>query len=136
MTKSFDNATYYGAENDECLSCETPEEYLLTLFYDPALADSTEVVAFQRAVVSPSEMLHWADSAAEVVCENFSENYGDPDGDDCYELLPQLTRTFHASIMRVIRDDAVPWNCVEVARREYSAEEIRKLWEDEEANDG
>lgn len=146
MSDLFDNAVYYGAEHDERLHFESPEEYVMDAFdgmvkshspedIEEALSEiEIDVVAYQRVQVPSSQMKMWADSAAEHVAESFSCEYGDPDfgfgaGDD---ILPNLERAFHAATMRVLRDHATVWACKEVARRTYGEDEVRKLWEEEQ----
>lgn len=146
MSDAFDKADFFTTHDPDQLSHSEPgaalEEWV-DRFWEPGvtlpqLIDQhapVEVVAYNAVEITPQNLRAIAIDLRERVYDSLTEEFGDLDGD-----LPGLTaaverdlqQAFEADLVRVLRDHGVrAWRCERVAAREYSAEELRTILDDE-----
>lgn len=136
-TDPFDTATYYTCESPEELEHESADaaiySYVEKCTGGKGVAEwirentPLEVSAYVREEVSDD----WLDATAHGLAKNFSNDYGNEYG--CGDTTPITGAKLDnlASTIREALGEAVvetpPWNCNEVAKRSYSAEQVEKL---------
>lgn len=137
MGDAFDSATYYDCDDSaEKLSHTTPEEAIeeyVNNHWDKSRSDEENfedfepitVHAWQRDLVSASELTQYARWAAEAFCETFNENHGGEDVDGLSDLADEIAAGFAEVVKKLVKPDHV-WQCHLVGSREYSAAEIAK----------
>jgi hypothetical protein len=135
-----EGAIFYDCLASERLTCSSIEEaieiYLETVFeadmgileliqkYSPIL-----VTAHKRMQISENWYQNIGNSALELIAENFSENYGDPDGGydgfDREAFLDSRPLMIEAVKRFVSHGDI--WACVTIGERSFSALEVENL---------
>lgn len=135
----FNGADYYECSVSEHLSHETPEEaleYYVDSWCSPdsdvsavirEIGDIT-VTAYRRLEVTDRERADWAERAIELVCEQWSEEHGTPDGDDgpSAEALTKARPLMLAAVDALLSGLSV-WQCEADATRVYTPEEVERL---------
>lgn len=129
-------AEYWDCNQSERLSYDDPIE-ALEYYVDCYLSADCDVEAeilkmpaptleaYARNVISEEEIRTAAQHAFENVCEGFSEEYGDPDGDadiDWKKHFPAFEAVVKAAYM-----DAKVWRCDSVKTFEISNEDLLGL---------
>jgi len=138
-TDLFDYANFYDIGGHDNLDHETLNECIedhLDVYAEigESLAATIKrvcpitVKAFNRMEVDESWIKRLAGLLTERVAEDFSEDYGGPDGETEFtdaEIARQIER-----LMPWLRETlslATVWACEEVGRRTYSAEEVEAI---------
>jgi len=137
---AFDGADFYDCGDSESLRDESPEEaiekhleYFLTPGCDVAAVirkhSPIKVTAYARCAVDEAWLARRLTSIEDVVAEQFSEDYGDPDGGDdglTPDVFDAARATLRAWLVEVVGKASV-WHCEEVGLREYAADEALAL---------
>lgn len=145
----FDSATYYDARDSEALSHETPEEAIIerldTDALDPRDGRSgarqvvdfgpVEVTAYVRETISDEWVTHLLETLAEVVEENWSEDFGSTEELD--DLPIDAKKAFVGSarpaVLALLSSKPV-FRCRSVGTRTYTPEQTlaiaREEWDD------
>lgn len=138
---TYENATYYDCFDSEDYTHETPDEaieYLLDAEMTPncdaekVIRDqgSIEVKAYNRDKVTPGWIDRLACRLAELAEEEWSDEYGSPDGDGFKEgAIGHLVERFSDTLTEVIPQQQV-WRCSECDSYTYSVEEVLALMRD------
>lgn len=133
MSDAFEDADLYTVhEDDECLRFRDPDEAIVEAVEQGEVTDkeiaagsaTLIVYAFKRMIPNIPRCVSMA---LETADELYDEEYGNP-----YETTGYLS----SEAYKAAREEAgraltkmlklvIPWACEEVARREYSAEQIR-----------
>ena len=138
-TDPFYCATFYDTLDNDTLDHETLSECIedhLDFYAEigESLAATIKrvcpitVKAFNRMEVDEAWITRLAGCLMERVAEDFSEEYGDPNGETKFtdaEIARQIEK-----LMPWLRETlslATVWGCEEVARRIYSAEEVEAI---------
>ena len=135
----YDAADIYGLEDDEELSCGSPEdviaetlEGLAEINCDMAALIARHspitVVAYERDTVPERYAETEALIAVEALVERFDDEYGAPDGGS--DIADDVLRAMQEHVAKAVRlmVDAVPvWNCSKVASRTYGAAEVEQM---------
>ncbi len=138
----FESADYYDTGDPEELDHETVEgalEYWLDGYGGPGsrAADDIRshapvtVVAYRRQQITPLHLHRLADDLAERAREQLSDDFGGPEGDlpgFSNDAQAELAHTFEVALVELVRSREIhSWQCEEVARRTYSAEEVEAI---------
>lgn len=139
----FQGADVFGEDGEESYSCSDAIECLtqvLDLTFDPeAMRMSVEqwlaeaepfitIGAYKRTEVAPKWIDSQAESSAELLRDNFSEEHGDSDGDD------RLTDEDAKELVRKMREvvswyltRAKVWSCEEMKSFTLDSEDILEV---------
>ena len=142
---AFDDADYYDWRRyTEELSYTTVEEALAAMFDDVAGGVSfvevlarqgpVTITAYRRKAITTSDHHALAIDLRDFFHDRITEDFGDLDGDMPSldgDAERELQVGLEALIARIIRDhDIQPWQCEEVARREFSPAEVETIMRD------
>jgi len=142
---TFDEAKFYGADDDEYLSCTVPEDYIAEVFdncWDPEETFEenlrrfcpVQVTGYTPKALDRGEVDHEMGLAVETLLENLSEEYGDPEYDRPF-LDSEKTKRLQAKLLAVCWDflqkEAFIWACDRVGSRSYDIDEVRSMVDDE-----
>ncbi len=130
---AFESADMYGGNDDDELSNESPESYIEELFgIDPETWEedmrAVTVVAYRRKIMKGRDIRNTAECMFDKMSEEFTELYGDPEGSG--EVGDATKETFVLQLRQLVEEywnKRKVWQCDPVARREYSAEEVRAI---------
>ena len=127
MADAFDDADLYSVhEDDECLRFRDPDEAIAEAAEQGEISPNGALIVYAFKRMSP-DIRRCVSSALETAEELHDEDYGDPNGvhegfsSEAYKAARGEAERALTKMLRL----AVPWACEEVARREYSAEQVR-----------
>jgi len=125
-------ATYYGPEDAEELSCEDLEEYVNSVYdYDMAGEEPQPllVCAWVRQVVSPNCLAAWSMVALDGLLDSFDEQYNGRDADPTEPT--QAHKDAMAAAVGTIVGTLDVWCCDAVAIYELTASEVAGMLDTE-----
>ena len=135
--RTFENADFYDCRDDSELTSTSPLqelwEYLdnqsCTLLEAIKKSSPVTVEAFSRKKVPESEIKARAEGAAGDAIDLIYEGYGDL---DLFRPEPskKAIEAFETAIRQVVYDIRA-WSCEKCGSREYSEEELLKMFKDE-----
>ena len=130
----FDNADYYGGEDEETLEYTSPEEYIERIIEDwgknwiKAIPEASPIFvrAYKRREIDEHWIRHQAERFSRNINEAFQEDFGDPDGDanqpDSMKFISEI-----ADLVKRILSTGEVWQCDPIGSRKFSAEEVEKM---------
>jgi hypothetical protein len=140
---NFDSCDFYSCDPDaEQLDFSDPEEALDAIVESPVsewISENSPVTVhgWRRRPLAQADIDHVFERLLSAAVEELDEECGDPEGDheplspDDFERV--LTEMGSAKL--ILADLWSSWACDQVAKREYSAEELREVFADEIAEE-
>lgn len=126
-------------EYDEQLHVTTPEEAIADYCWNMdtgseiRAACPIKICAYAHLDPKSAEVRHWIENAANVIVEQYWDDYGDPD--DGYDELRRQEMKLVTAFQPIVDAwvaEAPRYACYEVGWREYSYEEVKEILGDED----